>query len=84
MWLPSQRRYNEGRAACCNENDNASAVVSLTLSGRRDIADNAVTLAASAIIGAVLEVASIQMNEDDVVDGERSNSAYLNPLLCRR
>ena len=31
-----------------------------------------------------LEVASIQVNEDDVVDGERSNSAYLNPLLCRR
>jgi len=27
-----------------------------------------------------LEVASIQMNEDDVVDGERSKFAYLNPL----
>ena len=30
-----------------------------------------------------LEVASIQMNEDDVVDWKRSNSTYLNPLLCR-
>jgi len=31
-----------------------------------------------------LEVTSIQINEDYVVDGERSNSAYLNPQLCRR
>ena len=30
-----------------------------------------------------LEVASIQMNEDDVVDGERSNSSDLNPLLTK-
>ena len=30
-----------------------------------------------------LEVASIQMNEDDVVDGEESKFAYLNPLLMR-
>mgnify|MGYP006974898511 CR=1 FL=1 len=31
-----------------------------------------------------LEVASIQMNEDDVVDGERSKFAYLSPLFVQR